>query len=172
MEGDMLRDFTIGDITDPANQSDIIIGMNPKLSEASAIGRPFVKNTSVISQMKLGSVLTFRFDKKRLLHMLICHHIGRGGWKDADKYVRYSLDYLWQQHGGRSYSIVQIGKGPIGQRDGADISAIRTAMTTSFLEMDLYILPDYLEKRVGVSEIPIIPFRVWDMKKGEREIRV
>lgn len=170
----MIRNIISGDITDPnTHPGDRIIGMNTKLNEASAIGRPFVHTIAVVKQINLGSVLTFEFGAGRLLHMLICHRIGRGGWSDADKYVRYCLDYLWQQqHGERLYSIVQIGKGPVGQRDGADVSAIRTAMATSWLEMDLVIREDSQEAHVAVAALPMVPFRVWDMHRGEREIRV
>jgi len=169
----MIRNIVYGDITDRnTNTGDIIIGMNTKLSEPSAIGRPFTRSISVINQIDRGSVLTFDFDNGRLLHMLICHKIGRGGWAQADRYVRYCLDYLWQRHGGRLYSIVQIGKGPVGQRDGADVPAIRTAMANSFLDMDLVILPDTVEAHDAVEGPPLTPFRVWDMERGEREIRM
>jgi len=168
----MIRNIISGDITDPnTHPGDIIIGMNTKLGEASAIGRPFTRTVTVVKQIDMGSVLSFEFSPGRLLHMLICHRIGRSGWVDADKYVRYCLDYLWQQHGERLYSIVQIGKGPVGQRDGADVSAIRTAMATSWLEMDLVIRPDSQEAHVATAAPPMVPFRIWDMHRGEREIR-
>lgn len=170
----MIKNILLGDITDSdTHPGDIIIGMNTKLSESSAIGRPFVHSVSVLKQVKLGSVLTFRFDRVRLLHMLICHRIGLGGWENADKYVRYCLDYLWQRHGDRTYSIVEIGNGPVGQRDGADVSTIRTAMANSFLEVDLVILPpEAQEARVAAGVLPMVPFRVWDMGGGERKIHV
>lgn len=167
----MIKEILYGDITDEKKHSgDIIIAMNTELKEASAIGRTFTCTTSIKEQVNLGSVLTFQFDSERLLHMLICHRIGLGGWMDADKYVRYCLDYLWQQHRDRAYSIVQIGKGLVGQRDGADVPAIRTAMTNSFLEMDLVILPPEAEEiQVAVKVAPMVPFRVWDMERGEQE---
>jgi hypothetical protein len=169
----MIREIIYGDITDPGiNSGDIIIGMNTKLSEASAIGRPFVHSVSVMSEIEHGSVLTFNFDEERMLHMLICHQIGYGGWANADKYVRYCLDYLWQRHGDRCYAIVQIGNGPIGRRDGADVPAIRTAMANSFLEMDLVILPKRAEARTAVGVSPLIPCRVWDIGRGERRIQL
>jgi hypothetical protein len=169
----MIRNIVTGDITDPMiNPGDIIIGMNSKLTQASAIGRPFVRNVEVIKQIDLGSVLTFNFEPGRLLHMLICHKIGKGGWASADKFVRFCLDYLWKEHGRRQYGVVQIGTGSIGKRDGADSAAIRTAMTTSFLEMDLFIRPEEEEAATRVTQTPLVPFRTWSMDKGEREIRV
>ena len=169
----MIREIIFGDITDPAlHQGDIIIGMNTTLGEASVIGRPFAKDIGVLNQIDRGSVLTFEFDAERKLHMLVCHRLGRGGWADAEKYVRYSLDYLWQKYGERQFGIVQIGHGPVGQRDGAIVPDIRTAMANSFLEMDLFILPEEQEARVAVAQRPLKPLFVWDMGRGEREIRV
>lgn len=168
----MIEEIVHGNITNKEVASgDIIIAMNTKLSEASAIGRPFVRNRNILREIKLGSVLTFNFDDERLLHMLICHRIGRGGWANAEKYVRFCLDYLWQQHNDKKYSIVQIGKGHIGRRDGANVPAIRTAMADSFLRMDLVILPEMLEAQAAVGVTSMVPFRVWDMERGEREIR-
>ena len=170
----MLNNIRFGDITDPhTNPGDIIIAMNTELSEVSALGRPFIKNIAALDELELGSVLTFSFDHQRHLHMLICHRLGLGGWVDSEKYVRYCLDYLWQQHRGRQYAAVQIGNGQIGQRDGANVSEIRTAMATSFLELDLVIMPQALEAQVAVDHPSLgAPFRIWNMGKGEREIQV
>lgn len=169
----MIKEIITGDVTDSKlNPGDIIIGMNSKLAQASAIGRPFINNINVVKQIDLGSVLTFEFEKGRHLHMLICHTIGKGGWKHADKFIRFCMDYLWKEHGNRKYGIVQIGMGPIGKRDGADPSVIRTAMTNSFLEVNLFIQPERREAVASVARPPLIPFRAWSMEKGEREIRV
>ena len=167
----MIRDIIHGDITNPqVHSGDIIIGMNNTLSEPSAIGRPFLNNVTVLKEIDLGSVLSFRFEQGRQLHMLICHHVGVGGWAAADKYVRYCLDYLWQQHPDRHYGIVQIGSGPVGKRDGANVPEIRTAMAASFLGVDLVILPNDHEARTALGAPALVPFRVWDMGRGEREI--
>ncbi|MDO8482338.1 MAG: hypothetical protein Q7S86_00785 [bacterium] len=137
----MIAKIEIGDITDPQNKRDIIIGMNTEMGEVSAIGRPFAKKVVPTALIEFGSVLTFQFDEKRLLHMIICHHLGHGGWRRADQYIRFGLDYLWQspEVGNRPYSIVQIGSGPIGQRDKADQPAILNAMSNSFLPVVLYV---------------------------------
>jgi hypothetical protein len=45
-------------------------------------------------------------------------------------------------------------------------------MTTSFLEMDLFIRPEEEEAATRVTQTPLVPFRTWSMDKGEREIRV
>lgn len=169
----MIREIYYGDITDRmTNPGDIIIGMNTKLLEASALGWRFVHDVVALGEIQLGSVLTFNFDEKRLLHMLVCHHLGPEGWKDADRYVRFCLDYLWQQHNDRKYGIVQIGAGPVGRRDGANVSLIRTAMADSFLEVDLILLPKSIEARTAVDLPRSSPLRVWDMGKGERQIKV
>lgn len=137
----MITAHEIGDITGNTNRRDIIIAMNTELGEASAIGRPFVKKIIPLGLLDLGSVLTFQFDEQRLLHMLICHHLGKGGWRRADQFVRYGMDYLWQrpESGHRFYSIVQVGNGPVGQRDEADYPAIINAISDSFLPVILYI---------------------------------
>lgn len=169
----MIKDIRFGDITDShTNPGDIIIAMNTELSEVSALGRRFVKSIAILDELELGSVLTFNFDSERQLHMLICHRLELGGWVGSEKYVRYCLDYLWQQHRDRQYAIVQIGNGPIGKRDGANVSEIRTAMANSFLELDLVIMPQSLEAQVAVDHPSLgAPFRIWNMGKGEREIQ-
>lgn len=169
----MIKEIITGDATDPnLNPGDIIIGMNSKLAQASAIGRPFVSNVNLVKQIDLGSVVTFDFGKGRQLHMLICHKIGKGGWVSADRFVRFCLDYLWKEHRDRKYGIVQIGTGPVGRRDGADPAIIRTAMANSFLEMNLFIAPERKEAVASVTRPPLVPFRTWSMEKGEREIHV
>jgi hypothetical protein len=170
----MIKDIIDGDATNRAdNPGDIIIGMNSTLAEPSAIGRPFTYTVEVLKEIKLGSVLTFKFDEERLLHMLICHKIGEGGWEGAHEHVRFGMDYLRYLHGDRKYGIVEIGNGPIGRRDGANVPIIRAAMTDSYLDVNLIRLPRQLEVQVAVAKPSLgYPFRIWDMKKGEREIRV
>ncbi len=169
----MIAEIIYGDIVDlKLNSNDIIIAMNTKLAEASALGRPFVYNVKTLDELELGSVLTFKFDETRLLHMLICHQFRSGGWVDSEKYVRYCLDYLWQQHRDRQYAIVQIGNGYVGRRDGADAPVIRTAMADSFLNVNLFIQPEVEEARTAAKAPLGAPFLIWDMERGEREIQV
>jgi hypothetical protein len=136
----MIKDIKVGDITSPNNPAHIIIGMNSHLNDVTGIGRPFVNKITTAHPVKLGSVLSFRFDATRNLHMLVCHHLGKGGWANSDMHVRYGMDYLWQtEKPTEDFSIVSIGTGRIGIRDGADAVAIRTAMANSYLPADLYI---------------------------------
>lgn len=169
----MITDIITADVTDPrANPGDLIIGMNTKLAQASAIGRPFVSPLQKGRELPLGSVLSFDFDDERRLHMLICHHIGKGGWARSDQHIRFCLDYLWQQHGERTYSIVKIGTGPVGMRDGANSSAILSAIADSFLPTKLFLLPPERFAQLAVATVPMKPFRLWDMVGGERPILV
>ena len=129
---------------------------------------------------------SFEFTPERNVHMIICHAIGEGGWVHADRYVRYGLDYLWQteaaQHarGGldylmvgtqRRYSIVQIGTGRVGKRDGADHALIRSAIADSYLPVDLYVYDPALRQLVEqAQQPPIRAFRAWHPVHGEERI--
>ena len=183
----MIRDIKLGDITSPANPADIIIGMNSTLSDVTGIGLRFVREIKVLYPIVLGSVLSFAFTPERNVHMIICHTIGEGGWVHADRYVRYGLDFLWQAEaaqytgeGGmdhlltgnsRRYSIVQIGTGRVGRRDGADHAAIRTAMAESFLPVDLYVYDPALRQLVEQAEQPVLrAFRAYHPLRGVEEI--
>src|SRR4051812_21268231 len=105
----MIESIVIGDILSPSNPRDIIIGMNTDLEDVTGIGLRFVRNVIPLLALDLGSVISFDFDQKRKLHMIICHKLGKGGWADAEQYVRFGLDYLEHLNDtGRQYSIVQI----------------------------------------------------------------
>ena len=167
----MILNTVIGDITLPDNPNDIIIGMNTSLGEASAIGRPFVTDDIPEELLVLGGVLTFEFDESRKLHMLLCHELGQDGWNGAEKYVRFGMDYLWQRyHGEREFSVVKIGSGPIGQRDGADVGSILTAMADSYLGVVLYLRPPQPTTAAGnVIELPKLRFHQgWAMDVGRK----
>ncbi len=136
----MLKSIKVGDITSPENPAHIIIGMNSQLNDVLGIGRRFVNKIRSVHPIKLGSVLSFKFDSTRNLHMIVCHHLGKNGWVGADMHVRYGMDYLWQtEDQAELFSVVEIGTGRVGLRDGADPAAIRTAIATSFLLVDLFI---------------------------------
>ena len=70
--------------------------MNSTLEDVTQLGWRFTKNIKAAEPIGLGTVLSFLFDDTRMLHMIICHNIGFGGWSEADKYLRIGLDYLWQ----------------------------------------------------------------------------
>lgn len=167
----MIPRIRIGDITSPANPADIIIGMNSTLSEVTGIGLPFMKEITVLYPIVRGSVLSFGFipDPRRHVHMIICHDIGKGGWVNADQDVRFGMDYLWHTDGERQYSIVQIGTGAVGKRDGADEGAIRKAMVDSFLSADLYIYDSTVQRVIedAMAQPPMRAFRVWHPIHGE-----
>lgn len=131
------RDISQIPSTDP---SDIIVGMNPMLDELTDIVLPKGWRSKNRAPFPLGGVVSFKLNSKQLLHMLICHNLGVGGWEQADRYVRIAMDHLWSIYGSsRYFSMVEIGKGKIGSRDGADHEAIHTAIANSWLSVDLYI---------------------------------
>lgn len=138
----MDKSFSPGDITilKADEPSDIIIGMNNELKALDSILLPQLWKSEQKYPLPLGSVLSFRLDRMRYLHMLICHSLGKNGWVDADKYIRVGLDYLWYKHReNRDFSIVQIGAGRIGTTGGAEVTKIRTAISASFLPVTQYI---------------------------------
>ena len=167
----MIQDIVSGDITAPENPADIIIGMNSQLSDVTGIGRPFVNKLKTKHPIELGCVLSFEFDDERQLHMIICHHLGNGGWMGSDMHVRFGLDYLWQKpgHALRKFSIVKIGSGRVGQRDGANPAAILTSMTNSFLPVTLYLFNKRLQEEgvVAMKKPPLRALRVWHPNHGE-----
>lgn len=167
----MIKNIKVGSICEPTNRTDIILGMNMTFDDVLGIARPFVENIQRVREATLGSVISFQYDEGRNLHLLVCHQIGKGGWMDADKYVRYGMDYLWKADPFREYSIVSIGTGRVGRRDGADHAAIRTAMSTSFLPVDLFILDERAPIPAEMSA-KILPFRMWDIERGEVPLRM
>lgn len=168
----MIKSIVPGDITARTNVSDIIIGMNTNLDEVTGIGLPFTWRIKEKTPFALGTVISFELDMRRHLHMIICHQIGDHGWRDAEKYVRLGLDYLWQKEGdARYFSIVEIGTGRIGKRDGADATAIRSAIANAWLPVELFVFdsptPVALE---AVAPKELRAYRCWDQFAGERKI--
>lgn len=146
--------------------------MNKSLKDVRGIGREALANITHAFDLSLGSVITFPYDARRNLHMIICHSLGKDGWVDAEKYVRFGLDFLWQQAEPRKYSIVEIGTGRVGLRDGADSAAIHTAIATSYLPVLQFIVePDDVVTKSDVLELfPAPPSRVWDRQRGEMQL--
>ncbi len=92
--------------------------------------------------------------------MLICHHLGKDGWVGADMHVRYGMDYLWQtEKHTELFSIVAIGTGRIGTRDGADTPAIRSAMANSYLPADLFIYQK--PEKVAAHDAVLLPLKAY-----------
>lgn len=163
-----------GDVT--MGHHHIVIAMNSDFLDVRGIGsRRLEDYESLRGKLPLGSTVSFEWDKGtgRELHLLICHKLGEGGWDGADRHVRFGLDQLAYRHGRseRGYGIVEIGKGRVGRRDGADPTAIHTAMATSFLPLRLFILPEP-EPREAQSAviIPMRPLRVYDRVTGEHQL--
>ena len=168
-----IKSIRVGNILSPDNPTDIIIGMNAEFDDVTGIGKPFIDQIVKTRDVSLGSVITFDYDGSRQLHMLICHHLLKGGWDRADHYVRYGMDFLWNSDPNRDYSIVNIGTGRVGKRDNADHAAIRTAMSTSFLPVDLFVLNESERPAAAMAQvIPLKPLRMWDMARGETDIRL
>lgn len=173
----MIQDIKVGDITSRSNKSNIIIAMNTTLEDVTGIGVPFVRKINPTHPIQLGSVLNFQFDKNRMLHMLICHGIGFGGWTDADKWVRFGLDYLWQASMTKNhllfdseFSIVQIGTGEIGRRDGACAPEIRSAMAASHLNLTLFVRDKESQILVKKDREPLHPLSTWHPMYGEEKL--
>lgn len=166
----------MGDITAPENKSDIIIGMNSQLSDVTGIGLPFVKDAVPTRAIQLGSVITYEFDTVRKLHMLICHSLGNGGWRDSERYVRFGLDYLahvnqMEMEKETNYSIVNIGTGRVGTRDGSDPIGIKRAMADSHLVIDLFVYtPPSVHADVRAARAPLRLVGAWSPHYGEERI--
>jgi hypothetical protein len=165
----MISQIIPGDITLRANESDIIIGMNTELGEVTGIGLNFTWRINNKTPFALGTVLSFKLDHLRNLHMIICHELGEGGWDKADRYVRFGLDYLWsKQENNRYYSIVDIGTGRVGQRDGADTAAIRSAIANSWLLVDLFVFDSFRPVAIETIAPKVLQaYRCWDYQNGE-----
>ncbi len=148
--------------------SDIIIGMNTTLGQLDSLLLPKRWHEGLASPFAPGSVLSFKLDRMRKLHMLICHHLGDDGWKDADRYVRIGMDHLWLKYKDhRDFSIVQIGAGRVGKAGGADFNKIREAMETSFLPVTLVM--HEANRPVDISSIKstqLSPPEVWSPMTG------
>lgn len=124
---------------------DIIIAMNTDLQQLSALARNFVGG-SINGPIEKGTVLTFKNDGIRRIHMIVVHDLCVNGWKDSHKYLRIGLDLLWM--GGRQdmlkkevvrmFSIVQIGNGKVGRKYDADTKVLEQAMEDSFLALTLF----------------------------------
>lgn len=168
----MILDIIAGDITHPDNRDDIIIGMNVKLSEVTSIGLPFVNQIDLKHALVPGSVLSFPFRDGRFLHMLICHELGVGGWEGAAEHVRYGLDYLRHTEPLRSYSIVKIGSGKIGKRDGANVSEMIGAIANSNLPVVLYVYDAAAEATLQrvIEMPPLRASRAWHPVYGEERV--
>lgn len=170
----MIKHIRVGNILDPENQADIIIGMNLEFKDVRGIGRPFIDRIRRTRAITLGSVVTFDYDGTRQLHMLVCHQIGKDGWASADAYVRYGLDYLWKFDPERKYSIVDIGTGRVGTRDGADQMLIHRAIADSHLETDLFVLDQ--RERISTEAVvrpgPQKPLWMGDVVQGRIPIQV
>jgi hypothetical protein len=173
----MIIKNTPGDILSSKNKKDVIIGMNTTLGQVKGIGLPFTWRVTDPKPLALGSVYSFHMDRGQQLHMIICHELRKGGWEDSEKYIRFGMDYLWHRDGAkRRFSMVQIGTGRIGKRDGADFGAISTAISTSHLPVELYIFDPY-ERQAQESHAAVVPpslvaFRRWNMGTGEQLLEV
>lgn len=167
----MILDIVEGDILKKTNKADVIIGMNSELGEVYGIGLPFTWQIQHNKPLKLGTVFSFELDKTRNLHMIICHHLYKGGWLDADKYIRFGMDFLWQSDAAtREFSVVKIGTGRVGKRDGADVPKIINAISSSQLPMKLFIHrpPERVavEAHQSVVRPPLVAFRSWSREEG------
>jgi hypothetical protein len=84
------------------------------------------------------------------------------------------LDYLNQMEDEErraSHSIVNIGTGRVGTRDGADPIAIKRAMADSHLIVDLFVFkPETAMADVRVMRAPLRPVRAWSPGFGGETI--
>jgi hypothetical protein len=154
--------------------------MNGQLDDVMGIGLPFVRDSIPTRAIQLGSVITFDFDSIRRLHMLICHNLGEGGWEGSERHVRFGLDYLdyldkmeRPQGSGANYSIVRIGTGRVGIRDGADPIALHRAMADSHLVTDLYVWDQPAAEARAEAQARFTPLRAvraWSPGHGVERI--
>ena len=155
-----ITDIVSGDIFDKKyKNNDIIIGMNPEFKNLSDLAIQALNitegnkiNANDCDLDFLGTVVTFESeDTKRRVHMILCHT--PEDWNDADKYIKqgmnsifYTQDEMGNLSGGnhakRSYSIVKIGTGPEGIKNGADFSKIVEGMASSDLPVTMFVLPE------------------------------
>lgn len=166
----MILDIVEGDILNPDVTDDIIIGMNSALGEVQGIGLPFTWQIQHTKPLKLGTVFSFELGADRKLHMIICHHLGEGGWEDSDRYLRFGMDYLRQTEGPRPCSMVKVGTGHIGKRDGADVPKILSAIADSHLAVTLYVYrPPGLVAVEAHAALPLprlVAYRSWNIEEG------
>lgn len=168
----MILDVIQGDILNPSNPNDIIIGMNTELKEVFGIGLPFTWQIQHKQPIPLGTVFSFEFDKERRLHLIICHKIGTDGWTGADKYIRFGMDYLWHtEPSNRTFSMVKVGTGHIGKRDGANVPDIMSAIASSHLPVTLYVYTplekEAVEARAQTPPSTLTAYRSWNFQEGE-----
>lgn len=168
----MILSIVPGDVLAKTNSDDVIIGMNSKLGEVAGIGLRFTWQIQHNKPLPPGTVYSFELDASRKLHMIICHHLGEGGWEDSEKYIRFGMDYLWHSEPkDRKFSMVQVGTGHIGKRDGAPVAAIIDAISTSHLPVTLYVYqpPERVavEARQFVTRPPLVAYRSWSRESGE-----
>lgn len=165
--------YKADDITSTRYSCDIIIGMNTELEDVRGIGRRVLATRrKSLQNLSHGSVVTFPWDESgRLLHMLICHEVGVGGWKYADRHIRYGLDYLRyrEPQSERGYGIVQIGAGRVGQRDKADLPSINSAIANSLLPVTMFIFdrPQLADQPSVALMPPLKASSVWTRERGE-----
>jgi hypothetical protein len=89
----MINTHIIANIFSEKFTHDIIFGMNPTFSELSKLAKQAIQNELPPDKLlPLGSVITFRYNKDRLAHAIICHHLGENGWVNSEKYLRFGLD--------------------------------------------------------------------------------
>ncbi|MCX6703398.1 MAG: hypothetical protein NTV02_01770 [Candidatus Zambryskibacteria bacterium] len=173
----MIIDVKTGDIRSRKNPNSFIIGMNDTLEDVTAQWIPYIRDIKPTHPLQLGSVLNFQYDRDRMLHMLICHKIGFGGWEDSEKWVRLGLDYLWQTQQNpahawycKNFSIVRIGTGQIGVRDGANAAEITRAMATSHLDLTLYVRDEQEMVPFTIEREPLFPQSTWHPVYGEEKL--
>ncbi|MEI6660134.1 MAG: hypothetical protein WCK91_01785 [bacterium] len=175
----MIKRVIPGDITARSNPRHIIRGINDTLDDLSGIGLENVERLkqSLLHPLILGSTVRFGFEGDRKLFMVVCHKIGKGGWANADNYIRYAMDNLHHSDEveglkGQEYSIVQIGAGPVGDRDGADVGSIITAMATSLLPVTLFV-NDFSQIRPSVKKASpphLVAEVAWHPEFGRQEL--
>lgn len=146
--------------------------MNTTLEDLTLLGSEYAGSLSkkLTHPIELGSVLSFDMNGGgRMLHMLICHHIGYQGWREAPRFIKFCLNKIEQDKrlygttGKMGFSIVHIGNGPIGTRDGSDPEENLRAIKESRLPVTLYRRPRVSLEREKLFQFPpldIVPKRV------------
>ena len=106
---------------------------------AGVISRRYWSKLANNGGNELGEILTKEVGGK-VFHALVCHSLGKDGWKQTPEIVEKCLDLLNLSPDGETLAIVLMGAGMIGQMQGADVLSILGAMARSNKQVEVYYL--------------------------------
>jgi len=160
----MIYTTVSGDIAASSNGDDIIVPCSTDLTELRLFGRMIdVQDTPILVRLR-GSILTFSFDDRRLLHLIICYSQGDTS-ESAYYFLRFGLDCLSQNSRSacRKHSI---GGRHLGALGLAYASSLYRAVSDSFLHVQLFASSTSAEELVMPSGPPLRFMYGWSVNKG------